>query len=196
MAKSRARYLSELLGSDGLVQASLSALAGADGIVDLEVLPTIPNSQLENSTITISGNSISLGGSHSLDTSDLSDVTITSASTDQILKYNGTAWVNADLDAGSITTSTTVEGSDGTSDWSQASESDPWIATKTVSGLLSTDRPIIDLDLSSVAYADIATAQAAWSTIYRVEASADDELKVYATAEPAPSFSILITVVR
>lgn len=39
---------------------------------------------------------------------NLSDVAITTATTDQILKYNGSEWVNADLDAGAITTSTTA----------------------------------------------------------------------------------------
>jgi hypothetical protein len=123
----------------------------------------------------------------------LDDVSLTSVATDDILQYDGTDWVNT---AGDLNTSVTVVGSDGTSDWSQASGSDPWIATKTVSGLLSTDRPIVDIDLSSVAYADVVTVQNAWATVYRVEASADDELKVYATAEPAPNFALLITVVR
>ena len=112
-------------------------------------------------------------------------------------KWDGTSWnvVPANI-IPDLNTTATVQGSDGTSDWSQASGSDPWIATKTVSGLLSTDRPIVDIDLSSVAYADITAVQDAWATVYRVEASADDELKVYATDEPAPNFALLITVVR
>ena len=46
-----------------------------------------------------SWNAISSGGSSTL--SGLTDVTITSVSTGQVLKYNGTAWVN-DTDAGGI----------------------------------------------------------------------------------------------
>ena len=71
MAKSRARFLSELLGTTGLVKKSKSALAGADEIIDLSTLPSIPNSKLTNSSITINSSATSLGGS----------VTLTTAST-------------------------------------------------------------------------------------------------------------------
>lgn len=47
---------------------------------------------------------------------NLSDVAITTATTDQILKYNGTEWVNADLDAGAITTSATAPASPSAGD--------------------------------------------------------------------------------
>ena len=49
MAKSRARFLAELLGSDGLVKATTSSLAGADGIIDLEFFPVFqtPNLQIQ-----------------------------------------------------------------------------------------------------------------------------------------------------
>jgi hypothetical protein len=98
--------------------------------------------------------------------------------------------------AASVVLTTTVAGSSGTSDWTQASSSDPWIATKTVAGILSTDHPIVDIDLSAVALADVFTTQNEWSLVYRVEASDDDEIKLYATAEPAPTFSLQIKVVR
>jgi hypothetical protein len=87
----------------------------------------------------------------------------------------------------------TVEGSDGTSDWAG---SDPSIATITVAGLLASDVPIVDLDLSSVLFADVEAVQTDWASVYRVEASDDDELKLYATAEPAESFELTIKVVR
>ena len=92
--------------------------------------------------------------------------------------------------------STTVEGSDGTSDWSQASGSDPWIAVKTVSGILSTDSPIVDINLSSVAFADVPAVQNDWTYVYRVEASDDDELTFYATEEPVEDLTVQIQVVR
>jgi len=60
MAKSKARFLAELLGSTGLVKKSKSELAGADEILDLDTLPTIPNSKLQNSTISIAGRDIRL----------------------------------------------------------------------------------------------------------------------------------------
>ena len=75
MAKSRARFLSELLGTTGLVKKSKSALAGADEIIDLSTLPSIPNSKLTNSSITINSNATSLGGSVTLTTANVAENT-------------------------------------------------------------------------------------------------------------------------
>jgi hypothetical protein len=88
---------------------------------------------------------------------------------------------------------TTVTGSAGSSDWTG---SGPYIATKTVSGLLANDTPIVDIDLSGASYSDVTAIGAEWATVYRVEASSANTLKVYATAEPAKSFSLQIKVVR
>ena len=66
----------------------------------------------------------------------------------------------------------------------------------TVSGILSSDRPVVDLDLSGVAFADVEDVQADWGLVYRVEASDDDELKFYATEEPTEEFPVQIKVVR
>ena len=82
------------------------------------------------------------------------------------------------------------------SDWTQATASDPWIATKTVSGILSTDRPIVDIDLSSVSLSNVHTVETSWSNLYRVEDSADNEIKFYATNQPTINFNLLITGVR
>ena len=75
MSKSRARFLSELLGTTGLVKKSKSALAGADEIIDLSTLPSIPNSKLTNSSITINSNATSLGGSVTLTTANVAENT-------------------------------------------------------------------------------------------------------------------------
>ena len=71
MAKSKARFLSELLGDTGLVKKSKSALAGADEVIDLDTIPTIPNSKLQNSSISIAGHSTALGESVTLNTGDI-----------------------------------------------------------------------------------------------------------------------------
>ena len=42
MAKSKARFLAELLGSTGLVKKSKSELAGADEVLDLDTIPLFP----------------------------------------------------------------------------------------------------------------------------------------------------------
>ena len=75
MAKSKARFLSELLGSTGLVKKSKSALAGADEVLDLDTLPTIPNSKLANATISIAGHSTALGESVALNTGNIGEHT-------------------------------------------------------------------------------------------------------------------------
>jgi hypothetical protein len=83
-----------------------------------------------------------------------------------------------------------------TGDWSQASGSDPWIATKAVTGILSTDVPIVDLDLSSVAFGSVGDVQADWALVYRVEASGSNEVKLYATDKPTATLPIQLKVVR
>ena len=75
MAKSRARFLAELLGTDGLVKKAKSALAGADEVIDLSALPSIPNSKLTNSSITINSSATSLGGSVTLTTANVAENT-------------------------------------------------------------------------------------------------------------------------
>ena len=75
MSKSRARLLAELLNSAGRVKKDKSDLAGADSIIDLDTLPTITNAKLENSSISVAGHSVSLGGTVTLDTADISEHT-------------------------------------------------------------------------------------------------------------------------
>jgi hypothetical protein len=89
----------------------------------------------------------------------------------------------------------TIEGSDGTSDWTQATESDPWIATVAVSGMLATDQPVMDIDMSAVAFADVPDVQSDWALVYRGE-SDTDELTLYATDEPASDFDVILKVTR
>ena len=63
MAKSKARYLAEILGTDGLVKKSKSSLAGSDEVLDLSTLPAIPNSKLVNPSVTLAGQTVALGTS-------------------------------------------------------------------------------------------------------------------------------------
>jgi hypothetical protein len=80
-----------------------------------------------------------------------------------------------------------------TSDWTGT---DPYIATKTVSGILATDIPIFDIDLSGVSFSEVFDIQNEWSFVYRGEAAANNEIKLYATADPAKNFSVQIKVIR
>jgi uncharacterized membrane protein len=105
-------------------------------------------------------------------------------------------YTKAEVDAKTQLFTTTVAGSSGTSDWTQASSSDPWIATKTVTGILATDAPIVDINLSAVAFADVGDVQGDWALVYRVEASAANQLKFYALDEPTENFTVQAKVVR
>ena len=75
MAKSKGRLLAELLASDGKVKESKSALDIAGGKLSPADIPTLPNSKLENSSITIAGESTSLGSSVSLNTGHITEHT-------------------------------------------------------------------------------------------------------------------------
>jgi hypothetical protein len=75
MAKSKGRLLAELLASDGKVKESKSALDIAGGKLAASDIPILPNSKLENSSISIAGHSTSLGGTVSLNTGDITEHT-------------------------------------------------------------------------------------------------------------------------
>ena len=71
MSKSKARFLAELLSSDGKV---IKTKSQASTII-VSDLPTIPNSKLANSSVTIAGGGVSLGASLTLDTGDITEHT-------------------------------------------------------------------------------------------------------------------------
>jgi len=80
-----------------------------------------------------------------------------------------------------------------TGNWSGT---DPVTAVKTVSGILDTDKPLIDIDLSAVAFADVEDKQTEYAKIYRVAATDDDEITFYALEAPTEELVIQIKVVR
>jgi hypothetical protein len=94
---------------------------------------------------------------------------------------------------------TTIVGSDGSSNWVEETTGDwdgAFIATKTVSGIVDTDRPLIDLDLSAATFATYEALQTDYALIFRVEASDTNEMKFYASAEPVEDLVIAIKVVK
>ena len=71
--------------------SALSALVAAD-VVSTDVLPIVDISATTTKKISLSDlTEVVVGGSS---VNALSDVTISSPATNQILQYNGTAWVN------------------------------------------------------------------------------------------------------
>jgi len=77
-------------------------------------LTNIGNASLTNSSITINGTAVSLGGSITVsggaagNLDSLTDVVITSPTLNQVLKYNGTNWVNDTGAAGNLDSLTDV----------------------------------------------------------------------------------------
>jgi hypothetical protein len=90
---------------------------------------------------------------------------------------------------------TTVEYTATLENTSWTGESAPFSKAVTVSGILSTDDPIIDLALGSVNYADIATIQTDWGKIYRGETTTDT-ITFYASEVPTINIPLFIKVVR
>jgi hypothetical protein len=94
---------------------------------------------------------------------------------------------------------TTIVGSDGSTDWVEETTGDwdgAFIATKTVTGITATDRPLIDLDLSAATFLTYEALQTDYALIFRVEASDTNEMKFYASAEPVEDLVIAIKVVK
>jgi len=101
--------------------------------------------------------------------------------------------------AETFSTTTTLVGSDGTSDWVQESSgnwSGSYTATKSVNGVLTTDTPIIDLDFSNATFENYAEIETDYGFIFRVEISSNNVIKFYANLEPTKNLPIQIKVVR
>jgi hypothetical protein len=107
---------------------------------------------------------------------------------------NGDLGTAAFLDATTLTTQRTFTNvSSPSTGWTGTG---PYTNVITVAGLLASDFPIVDIDLSAVLFADVEAVQADWGLVYRVVAFDDDELTLYATAEPTEDFTLTVKVVR
>lgn len=71
----------------------------------------------------------------------------------------------------------------------------PYTKEVTVAGILSTDKPDINLDLSTATYSDVATIQSDWANVYRGVTSADT-ITFYASTVPTIDIPLQIKVVR
>lgn len=71
----------------------------------------------------------------------------------------------------------------------------PYTKAVTVTGILSTDSPNIDLELSSATYSDVATIQSSWANVYRGVTSADT-ITFHASTVPTIDIPLGIKVVR
>lgn len=98
---------------------------------------TVPNlTAIENVTAVsfIGDGSLLTGVVSSVAVNELTDVTITNASSGQVLKYNGTAWVNdTDFDGGSNVNAQTLDNLDSTA-FLRSNANDTYTGTLTVTG--------------------------------------------------------------
>lgn len=76
--------------------------------------------------------------------------------------------------------------------WSGSSA--PFSKTQTVTGILATDTPIVDVVMSGT-YATDEARQEAWSNIYRIT-TANNSITLYAKEKPTVNLPIQLKVVR
>ena len=70
----------------------------------------------------------------------------------------------------------------------------PFTKTQTITGILATDTPIVDVVMSGT-YATDEARQEAWSNIYRIT-TANNSITLYAKEKPTVSLPIQLKVVR
>ena len=118
---------------------------------------------------------------------------------DGVTAWNGIEFAQYTNKAETFLATTTLAGSDGTSDWTQESGGDwngIWTTTKTVTGVLTTDTPFIDVDLSNATALTFANIQSDFSLVFRAEVTANNTMKFYAQSEPELDLPTIIKVVR
>jgi len=103
-----------------------------------------------------------------------------------------TALGTLETEVGTKATTVTYTGTIGAGSWSG---SGPFTKAITVTGILATDNPIIDLDLSGVAFADVTARQTEWGKIYRAVTSTNT-ITFSATEALTLAFPFTAKVVR
>jgi hypothetical protein len=71
----------------------------------------------------------------------------------------------------------------------------PFTLAVTVTGISEADRPVIDIDLEGVTYANVESHSEAWSLIYRAVTTANT-ITFYAKEVPTTQIKVIAKVVR
>jgi hypothetical protein len=75
------------------------------------------------------------------------------------------------------------------------SGSGPFTKAVTVTGILSTDNPTIDVNFSTIDFADVSNITSSWALVYRA-VTTDNTVTFYATTVPSLTIPLDIKVVR
>jgi len=96
-------------------EAGIISTSDVGTVTNTMLAGSIANSKLINSSVTVAGQTVALGGSTGVSLDNLSDVVIATPATDQVLKYDGTNWVNAASPGGGGGTVTSITAGTGLS---------------------------------------------------------------------------------
>ena len=163
----------------------------AQGVTGSYVLPVASTTALggvkiDGTSITIDANGVisSSGGSSggtATDVASLTDVTLTSLQSGEILKWNGTAWVN----------SNDLQGSGG-----GTLQNRNTVNYQTAAAIASGAAENVDVTVAA-AYAlmKVSTSHAAWITIYTSDAARTADASRTMQQDPAPGSGVLAEVI-
>lgn len=109
--------------------------------------------------------------------------------------YTWTEWADYSLaEKAKVTNATTTTTYTTTLDTTWSGTEAPYTKEQTVTGILSTDNPIVDIVLSGT-YATDSKIEADWAEIYRIVTSANS-VTLYAHKKPTNSIPLQFKVVR
>lgn len=163
----------------------------AQGVTGSYVLPVASTTALggvkiDGTSITIDANGVISssgggGGGTATDVASLTDVTLTSLQSGEILKWNGTAWVN----------SSDLQGSGGGTLQNRNS-----VTYQTAAAIASGAAANVDVTVAA-AYAlmKVSTSHAAWITIYTSDAARTADASRTMQQDPAPGSGVLAEVI-
>lgn len=191
----------ELNFNDGTTVTSYSV--GRMGIDGSGAVSTVNNVGVDSGTtnITLTGGDIPINSSSSANVAVVTDANgkfaPANVSATELNMLSGVS-SNIQTQIGTLNTAVNVKATKATYTATLASAnwsgSDPYTITVTVSGLLATDTPVMDLVASST-YATAQNEIADYANIYKATCSANT-LTVYATSAPTHDLSIQLVCVR